>query len=118
MALISTADPRQRAFEQEAASARGPYGDLPVAPENLARLRIRLTGEADPQLPARVLALLTVKGELPLQFGFSLRGEDEGIELRFELQADTVMYPEQLIDRLLRLPTVRDISLLPPAWEP
>ena len=118
MALINSPDTRQRAFEREAASARGPYGDLPAVPENLERLRIRLTGEADPQLPARVLALLTVKGEMPLQFGFSLRGEEDGIELRFELRADTVMYPEQLIDRLLRLPTVRDISLLPPAWEP
>lgn len=77
-----------------------------------------MTAEADPQLPARVLALLTVRGELPLQFAFAWRSRDESVELRFELQADTVMYPEQLLDRLLKIPSVRDASLLPPAWEP
>jgi hypothetical protein len=118
MPLLQSADPQQQALERETAAARGPYDDASAAEENLARLRFRMTGEADPQLPARVLALLTVKGELPLQFVFNWRQQDEGIELRFELQADTVMYPEQLLDRLLKLPTVREASLLPPAWEP
>lgn len=118
MTLGNSSDPRQRALERETATARGPYADAPPATENPERLRFRMSGEADPQLPARVLALLTVKGELPLQFGFSWREQDDSMELRFELQADTVRYPEQLLDRLLKLPTVREASLLPPAWEP
>ena len=118
MTLGHASDPRQRALERETAIARGPYDDAPTAIENPARLRFRMTAEADPQLPARVLALLTVKGELPLRFGFNWRDQDDSIELRFELQADTVRYPEQLLDRLLKLPTVREATLLPPAWEP
>lgn len=118
MALTNTSDARQQALKQQAASARGPYGDLAEAPEDDTRLRFRMTAEADPQLPARVLALLTVRGELPLQFAFAWHSRDESVELRFELQADTVMYPEQLLDRLLKIPSVRDASLLPPAWEP
>ena len=118
MSLINSSDPLQRALEREAATARGPYGVAPAETEDTSRLRFRMTGEADPQLPARVLALLTVKGELPLQFGFAWRDQDEGIELHFELQAHAVTYPEQLLDRLLKLPTVRDACVLPPAWEP
>lgn len=111
-------DPKQRALERETAVARGPYADYTTAPTDRSRLRFLMIGESDPQLPARVLALLTIKGEIPLQFGFVWREQDEVMELRFELQADTVMYPELLLDRLLKLPTAREARLLPPAWEP
>lgn len=118
MTAAAPADPRRSALEQVAASAKGPYGDAAVMPEDHSRLRFRLVAEADPQLPARVLALLTVRGELPLQFAFARRDADESVELRFDLQADAVMYPEQLLDRLMKIPTVRDACLLPRAWEP
>lgn len=118
MTPASPVDPQRSALEQVAASAKGPYGDATMAPEDHTRLRYRLVAEADPQLPARVLAMLTVRNELPLQFAFTRRDEDESLELRFELQAHTVMYPELLLDRLLKIPTVREACLLPRAWEP
>lgn len=111
-------NPGQAALEREAAAAKGPYGDAPAAVADPGRLKFRLTGDADPQLPARVLALLTVRAELPLQFSFVRRDADESIELRFELLVQEVVLPEQLLDRLLKLPTVREAVLLLPTWEP
>ena len=104
-------DPQQQALVQQAATARGPYGDTVLAQVDRSRLRFHVSADADPQLPARVLALLTVRGELPLRFDFDCSGGD--IALRFELRADMVLYPEQLLDRLLRLPTVREARVLP-----
>ncbi len=111
-------DHSQEALEREPAMAKGPYGEAPAAEVDPGRLRFRLIGDADPQLPARVLALLTVRAELPLQFGFTRHDQDESIELRFDLLAQEVVLPEQLLDRLLKLPTVREAALLAPAWEP
>jgi hypothetical protein len=107
-------DQRQQALVQQAASARGPYGDVAPVQVDHTRLRFCVSADADPQLPARVLALLTVRAELPLQFGFDCV-DGERLDLRFELRADMVLYPEQLLDRLLRLPTVREARVLPMA---
>lgn len=115
---MTSQEPRQAALERQAAAAKGPYGDAAVEIGDPSRLRFLLTGDADPQLPARVLALLTVRAELPLQFSFSRRDADDSVELRFELLANEVAIPELLLDRLLKLLTVRDARLLPTAWEP
>ena len=114
---MTSQEPRQAALEREAAAAKGPYGDAAVEAGDPSRLRFLLTGDTDPQLPARVLALLTVRAELPLQFSFSRRDADDSVELRFELLANEVAIPELLLDRLLKLPTVRDARLLPATWE-
>ncbi len=115
---MTSQEPRQAALEREAAAAKGPYGDAPAEIGNPDRLRFLLTGDTDPQLPARVLALLTVRAELPLQFSFTRRDTDDSVELRFDLLANEVALPELLLDRLLKLPTVREARLLPRAWEP
>lgn len=107
----STNDLDQQALVRQAASARGPYGDAAPARTDPTCLRFRVSADADPQLPARVLGLLTVRAELPVQFGFECI-DSEQIELHFELRADMVLYPEQLLDRLLRIPTVRQAQLL------
>lgn len=105
---------RPDVLEREAAAAKGPYGDLPPALADPGLLRFRLSGDADPQLPARILALLSVRAELPLQFGFTRLAADEGIELRFDLLTQEVVLPELLLERLLKLPSVREAALLPP----
>lgn len=115
---MTSQEPRQAALEREAAAAKGPYGDAVVEEGDPSRLRFLLTGDTDPQLPARVLALLTVRAELPLQFSFSRRDADDSVELRFELLANEVAIPELLLDRLLKLPTVREARLLPTVWQP
>ena len=69
------------------------------------RARITIRGEADPQLPARVLGLITGSGELPALF--CARLEASGcflIELdRVGADADAV---HRFVQRLLRIPTV------------
>lgn len=102
----------QQKLVQQAAMAKGPYADASVMPEDHSRLRIRVLGECDPQLPTRILGLLTVRGNLPLQFVFTRRDGGETVELSFELLTHEVPLSEQLLDRLLKLPTVIEASLL------
>lgn len=99
-------DLQQKKYIQKAASAKGPYGDTPPLPPNPTLIRINITGDTDPNLPSRILDILTVGGDLPLKFSFCRDEKLETVEVQFELHADEVPFSELLISRILKIPTV------------
>ena len=103
---MTTPESQQRQFVRKAASAKGPYGDVQPAESAHSLLRVAVTGDADPNLPSRILDILTIRGDLPLKFGFS-RDVASGIVIfQIEVLADEVPLAMQLVDRILKIPTV------------
>lgn len=67
---------------------------------------LHVVGEPDPQLPARVLALVTVRSELPIHFRATLV-EGERLEIEMGLpNALTLDERRLLVARVERIPTV------------
>lgn len=103
---MTTSESQQREFIREAASAKGPYGDVQPAQSEHFLLRVKVTGEADPNLPSRVLDILTIRGNLPLKFTF-VRDVPSGIAtIQIEVLVDEVPLSKQLLERILKIPTV------------
>ena len=72
------------------------------------RSHLLLRAEPDPQLPARVLGVLTVRNELPTRFGFACKGDE--VELEIELPLRDPGATRFLADRLRRIPSVLTVE--------
>lgn len=109
---MSSPSSEQREFEREAARAKGPYGTAAVASTDHSLIRIAVTGDLDPQLPARIFGFLTIRGTLPLHFSLRRNDHDETVEIEIRVRADEVPLVDQLVERLLKIPSVIAAMLL------
>lgn len=109
---MTTPESQQREFIREAASAKGPYGDAQPLETEHSLLGVRVTGEADPNLPSRILDVLTIRGDLPLRFDLARDVQTGMVTVRFAVLADEVPFPQQMVDRILKIPSVVSANLM------
>jgi hypothetical protein len=78
-------------------------------PELKFRCLVTVEAEVDPQLPGRILDLLTVRGCLPEWFSVRKRAPDS-IRVSLELIDVDDQAAELLARKILKLPTVLDVT--------
>ncbi len=110
---MESPEAQQAELKRKVATATGPYTEAVATAGPARRSKYWLSGDADPVLPARVLGVLTIKGELPLKFNFVKHADDDSIEITFEVITTDALPAELLLSRILNLPTIREACLLP-----
>lgn len=78
-------------------------------PELKFRCLVTVEAEADPQLPGRILDLLTVRGCLPDWFSVRKRGSDM-IRVSLELSDLDQQAASLLVRKILKIPSAMDVS--------
>jgi len=77
-------------------------------PDQKCRCRLTVEGESDPTLPARILALLTVRGELPDWFSVQ-KISDDALTILIDLIDPGEHALNILVEKVRNIPSVNDV---------